>query len=468
MDCIERTNFNAMKIISFFIPVVFAFCSCATIRPEPPLADSDKTLPPEPVISWVNMPVEVDLTPYFSMAEKNVATKFEGSENACEGIRYSYQFLRGPFRISGIRDNLNFSFDAKYKIKGSYCGKCLNDICLLPTPTFSCGYAESMRKMEVGYQSRIKLLNDYRLSSQTTLIKSEAIDNCSISFMNIDVTGKLMKVMREELEKAGKTVDSQFRAYELKPYLKEVWNKLSEPQSVEQYGYLQINPQAIAISELSMNGNKLNMKLGLSCRPVFSSSFVSSLVTPLPDLSSPVSQKGFTVHADLFVQYEDLNRLVNEKMAGYEFRIKNKKLIVNNIQISGLGNSKIALKLDFKGYRKGIVYLTGKPEFDAVNNTVTIPDLSFELKSRNILLKSAGWLLNEKITNKIRSVAVFDMNKMLQQYKGNVQQQLNKPLTDMVRMYGSVSTMSVKTLLTSPQSLFLRVYCTGELGVSIK
>jgi hypothetical protein len=155
-------------------------------------------------------------------------------------------------------------------------------------------------------------------------------------------------------------------------------------------------------------------------------------------------------------------------MVGYTYLYKKKKLIVNSIEISGIGNSKLALKLDFKGYRKGVVYLVGTPVFNAANNTISIPDLNFELKSRNLLLKSASWLLDDKITTKIKLNATFDVNQMMQYYKANINEQLNKQLTENVSMKGAIDAISMKSLLTSPESLFLRVYTTGQINISVK
>jgi len=464
----EWTNFIFMKFNGFYLFILFVLSSCTVIRPEAPSPVSENIPLPAPLPSIVNMPVEIDLKPYFNMAEKNVPVTYEGSENPCEGIRYTYQFLRGPFRISGVKDNLSFSFEGKYKIKGNYCGKCLNDICVLPTPAFSCGYLEPMRTIEVGYLSKIKLRTDYRLSSQTSLVRSEPIDKCAVSFLNIDVTGKLMQVMKEELELAGKSVDSQFRTYDLKPSLKEVWNKLSEVQSVENYGFLNINPVSFSISDLSMNGSRLNLKLGLGCKPVFSSSYVQPVPASLPNLSAPVSQHGFAVHTDLFVNYDDLTTILNKNLAGSEFNVSNKKVIINSIEVSGLGRSRVALKIDFKGSKKGVVYLVGTPSFDSANNRINIPDLTFELKSRNVLLKTASWLLNDRVTSKIRSASVFDMSKMLYQYKGAIDAQLNRQLSSSIEMSGAIDSLKVKALFTTSESFFMRAFMSGEIRIQVR
>ena len=169
----------------------------------------------------------------------------------------------------------------------------------------------------------------------------------------------------------------------------------------------------------------------------------------------------------MITNYNDLTVLMNNKLAGKSFDVKGKQIIINSIQISGLGNSKIALKLDFKGSKKGVAYLVGTPVFDSAKNIITIPDLAFDLKSRNILLKLANWLLNDKISSKIKVAANFDLSPILLQAKNNLQTQLNRNLTDHIQMTGTVNSLVIQKIYTSLDSLLIRVLSNGEIGVRV-
>ena len=456
-------KFNSLALL---IGLSFLY-SCASIKPEAPSVSKDLITPPPSVVSNLNIPVEVDLNPYFLLAEKAVPAQYEGSENPCEGLRYYYQFIRSSFNISGYKDNINLSFEGKYKIKGSYCAKCLKENCLLPSPIFSCGFDESLRRIEIGYSSKIKLLPNYHLSTITTLLKANPIDPCKVGFINFDITDKLLKEVKVQLDILGKNVDSQVQAYNLKPYVVGFWNKLFEVQKVDEFGYLNLNPMAVSVSDLNMNGSRLSMSLGLACTPVFTVGYTPSKPTDLPDLTNNIQQNGFKVYTDLIANYTDLNVLLNNKLSGKEFELKGKKIIINNLQITGLGNSKISVKLDFKGSKKGIVYLVGTPVFDSAKNIITIPDLAFELKSRNVLLKLANWLLNDKITDKIKAEAIFDLSPILLQAKNNLQTQLNRNLADHIQMTGTVNSLAIQRIYTSVDSLLIRVLSNGEIGVRV-
>ena len=457
-----------MKLHSYISIFCSSFIlSCATIKPEAPISSKEIITAPPTVISGLNIPIQVDLSSYFKMAEVAVPEQFDGDDHPCEGLRYEYQFLRSPFNIAGNKDNINLSFEGKYKIKGNYCAKCFNQNCLLPTPTFSCGFDEPLRRIEIAYTSKIKLLPDYHLSTITNLVKANPIDKCKVGFVNFDITDKLLKEVKVQLDLLGKNVDSQIQSYNLKPYVVGFWNKLFEVQKVDEFGYLNLNPMAVSVSDLNMNGSRLSMSLGLACTPVFTVGYTPSKPTDLPDLTNNIQQNGFNVYTDLIANYTDLNVLLNHKLSGKEFELKGKKIIINNLQITGLGNSKIAVKLDFKGSKKGIVYLVGTPVFDSVKNTIAIPDLAFELKSRNVLLKLANWLLNDKITDKIKAEAIFDLSPILLLAKNNLQTQLNRNLADHIQMTGTVNSLVIQKIYTSIDSLLIRVLSNGEIGVRV-
>lgn len=457
---------NFLRISIVFSCIILA--SCRVIKPEAPSTVKELALQTTSIASNINIPIEIDLNPYFKLAEQTVNTQFEGSDHPCEGLRYYYKFIRSPFNISGIKDMINLSFEGQYQIKGNYCAKCINDRCLLPSPTFSCGFDEPMRRISIGYASKINLLPNYRLQSSTSLVKAEATDKCTISFIHVDITNKLMKEIKNQLDILGKNVDEQVYAYDIKPMMKDIWNQLTEVQKVEELGYLTLNPSSISISDVMLNGSKLNIKLGLTCHPFFSVGKIASKPTNLPDLSDNTLQNGFSVYTDVKADYKDLTEILNGKLKGYSLNIKRKKIMISNLKIEGIGNSSISLKVDFKGSQKGAMYFIGTPNFDTSNNTLTIPDLSFELKSKNMLMKMASWLLNDKITEKIKSAAIFDLTPLITDAKNSLQNQLNRNLTNNVQMKGLVNTFSIQQISTHSEAMSLRLLSSGEINIRIK
>ena len=84
-------------------------------------------------------------------------------------------------------------------------------------------------------------------------------------------------------------------------------------------------------------------------------------------------------------------------------------------------------KITVEGSLKGTLYFTGKPIYIPETETVEIVESNFELNTRNVLLKSADWLLHGTILRKLEphlkfSVKEFvdpmleDLNKELENY----------------------------------------------------
>jgi hypothetical protein len=83
-------------------------------------------------------------------------------------------------------------------------------------------------------------------------------------------------------------------------------------------------------------------------------------------------------------------------------------------------------------------------------------------------MKMANWMLNDKITEKIKDAAIFDMTPLLNQTKKDLQNQLNRKLTDNIQMKGSITNFIIQNISTNNDALFFRTLSTGELSVKIK
>jgi hypothetical protein len=61
------------------------------------------------------------------------------------------------------------------------------------------------------------------------------------------------------------------------------------------------------------------------------------------------------------------------------------------------------------GSFNGEIYFIGKPEFNALDNTIEVRDLDFHVDTRNTLLRSASWLFKGTIKKKMASAMSFPL-----------------------------------------------------------
>ena len=84
--------------------------------------------------------------------------------------------------------------------------------------------------------------------------------------------------------------------------------------------------------------------------------------------------------------------------------------------------------------------VTGSTYYSASGSTsLTVgyyndPDLTFDIATKNKLLKSAKWLFDDLITSKIREIAHYNIGKDLKTQKVLLEKELNRPLSKEIRL----------------------------------
>jgi len=128
----------------------------------------------------------------------------------------------------------------------------------------------------------------------------------------------------------------------------------------------------------------------------------------------------------------------------------------------------MAVETRVSGSIKGLLYLTGVPYFNAEDTTLRIKELKFDLKTRNLAMKSAKWLFSGKIERMItRSVAIPFKSNILE-----IEQQISQffnhyPLGYGFELNGRLARLSVSALYLSPESVKANVVFSGNLSLNL-
>lgn len=452
--------------------VVVFVASCGTIRPEAPKKKTSEVIPEynQPV-SVINIPITIDLKPYFDETEKAVPKSFSGNEAKCEGVSVAYFFRRGTIKFKGKGSDIYFDVDGEYSMKMNYCPQCtelFNDAgnCIVPRIYASCGVNEAMPKLHISFKSSIGIDQNYRLTSTTKLQSVKAITPCRVTMFNYNATGHVEDEVSKALRSAQKDIDKEIKSINLKSDMQEVWNLLREPVDLEGYGYFYINPQSIGIDELKYQNSTATFNASLSTKPYLN--LEKEIIAPasIPQLQKITKSDGFSINMDIKAGYDSLARITNKEIGGSKFEVKGKEVIIDSIGYFPYGDQ-LGVKVNFSGKKKGIVYLVGTPELDTLNQVLSLPDLEFDVKTKSLLLKSAKWLFDAKITEMIRKYAIIDLKPYLADLKEGINTSLNGELSEGIRMSGAIKEAKVLAIHPLESHLFIQSFGSGWLEIKM-
>lgn len=471
-----KTLLFSAAITAIVTGMLLASCSHKISPEKPSLAATDFKLDSLPD-SEINIPIQINLKPVYALAEKQVDTLFTSPgypdgwvQTGCD-TRYKYVFRRGPLQMKASGSLLELGFTGYYKIIGS-TRVCVAGAAIAPwTPPCRCGFSEPERRVNVSFTNSVTLLPDYKVKLNVRRNEPQALDKCEVCFWGQNITKEVLNGLKAELDAAKAALDKSYGTVDLKPQFQQLWNQLARSYNVYNMGWLQINPQRIRINNLYAKNDSLYVNLGLSARPAVSLEKPADQSARLPAIGNPSKTQGFSIFVDAQLNYDSLSNILNRYVVNKEFDLNKgpvkKKFIIKDCKLSGSGNERMIIKVNFSGTDNGTVYLTGKPVYDKDKRVLELQNIDFDIKSKDALLKTADWLFNRRIITEISRYTRFELTSYVDNAKATINQQLNHEWIKGISSYGRIDDIRLIGIYPLSGALVIRSNCTGNLSVKV-
>ena len=463
--------FRNYKVL-FFILIMLLSVSCRTIAPPLPELKKAPEKKIESVISRMNIDIEVDMNRLFEEAEKSTPKTFKGKKLNCEGMSYTYVFTRKPIAFSTKASQLQTTISGGFSLELNYCPLCItlwngNESCTVPRVYASCGIGEPKRRYSMTYLTKVGLSKDYKLQARTTLKSFIIKDPCEVTFINYDVTDKVQKEITKELKSMKSKLDKELGALNVRSKIEEAWRKLQEPLPIDAYGNLFLNPSSLSMTELSYKGNTAKFSLSLFFSPLISTEFQRQKYVPLEPMRKEPQVSGFDILADAAASYDSLSSILTRTFRNQVITVKGKRVVVRNLDIIGTQSEQLVLRLVFDGFRKGVIYLVCRPNMDFEKQILRLEDIDFEIKTKALLLKSAQWLLGNRIKNEIMERAKIDLSSNVKKLLSALENRLNGEVYPGFNVNSKLDLLRVNKIILGPSKLYVRTNITGKVNLDI-
>lgn len=476
-----------MKIscrLLFFAFILLSSCSrklsssaSSSSPSKPTLEKTDFKLDSLPD-SEIDIPIRISLRPFYTMAEKNIDTVYTSPNypkdwvQADCSVRYKYHFRRGPLQMRVAGNVMSLGFTGYYQVVGS-TRACVSGAVISPwTPPCNCGFEEGERKVNISFSNSVAITPDYKVNLSIKRLEPQPIDKCTVCFWGQDITKQVMMGLKANLDEAKTAIEKNYGVVDFRSRFQILWDKLSQVYSVYQSGWLQINPKKIRLNNLMARNDSLNINLGLAVHPVVGFEKPSSQNSTIPNMTDFGSNPGFNIFLDAMLDYDSLSNIVNAQLKDKRFDFKkgpvSKYVVIKNCRLLGVDNEKLVIKIDFEGSYNGAAWFTGKPYYDEKQKSIEMHDVDFDIKTRDVLLNTAEWLFNKRITNELKKYSRFDLKAYLDSATIMMNQQLNKEWTKGIKSYGQINEMKLIGVYPLSKQLVIRSNCSGELAILVE
>jgi hypothetical protein len=455
-------------VVGMLVGVSAAACGSDRVAPPVPRTTAlwTDTLPPVPV-SYLDVPVRYDLGPAMRWLESEVPVRFGDLEErrpiaGKKRLRYAYTAERSPFKLAVHGRTAVLQADVKYRARTWYNPP------VLPELGASCGEAGEEPRARLTVETTVQLTRAWTLVPRTRAVVSPlsdpARDRCKITFLRLDVTDKVMEGARAALQQDLNQFDAKIAAFDLPYESQRLWNVIGSPLKLTDSLWLVINPASIRIGLLQMHGDTLVTTVGLSANPrVVGGERPATVPPPLPAPEDSASRPP-VLHllTEGRLPYDVGSSILTKELRGTVIKVAHQRLLLDSLHLAGVGDGRIAVGLAVHGSARGVLYAVGHPAYDTATAELYMPDLEYDVGTKDLLTGALAWLAGGQIEDFLRTRVRIRLGPVLADGQELLEKNLNRDLADGVHLSMDVKSGRVLSVRAAPAALLVRAIASGQ------
>ncbi|MFY8020342.1 MAG: DUF4403 family protein [Bacteroidia bacterium] len=456
------------------------FVSCKTnqiVAPRP--INNNFTEPPKP-LTTVGLPISINLQDVGlainKKFEKTLYNDPSFEDDGGDHIKIRID-KRSPIIVNG-KDNaiqvlVPMHIEGIYQFKESLLGIDINK---------EQGFSFNVTAL---IQSVPNIDRDWNFSLKSkTQIRWEDLPVLEIAGFKLDFPNLFGRIIQSQSDKISSYIDKEIpKQVQLKKEVNKSWNEVINPFLIDEKlnSWLIIRPKEIFLTPITTSENTLDFNTGISSIVEMVSGYkpIADSSSKLPNLrlvSSLNDKVNLTLHTE--VSIEQINLELKKQIGDQGKIIEGSDYKINVLEAKAFAyGSKllIGVKLDGKVKKagigkniKGIFYIEGIPQFNKEKKTLEIKEFDFNVQSKDLLVKTASWLLQSKSFKKsMESNLIFDLSEQLESSRKEANQALNKRYGDVIELQGNISSITPAEVYITPNSVKMNILAEGKIKVNM-
>jgi hypothetical protein len=463
----NTSNMNLkIKILLFGILNIGLFSCSSTkkieaLKPEPtnnaPIVYSNKT-------SLISMPMEVSVKEIEHQVNKNLNGLIYNDDNLNDDKTEMKIWKMSDIKLveknGEILSVIPLKIWSKFKYGTEFMG--LNDT------------REINLNGTITLNSKANFAN-WKLNTISTIEDFEWSESPSIlvAGKNVPITYIINPTLSIFKGKIAKMIDDAIvKSCDFKEQVLQVLETVSTPfLASETYEtWFKLVPNEIYSTNAVLSNSKISMNLGLKCQMQTligqkpKSGFDKSKIT-----SKAVSKipSDFNASIAAVSTYESASRIMTKNFAGQEFGSGKRKITVQKVDL-WYKDGKMIIALDMLGSVNGTIYLAGIPKYNSETKEIYFEEMDYVLNTKGILTKTANWLLQGMILNKIKESCRYSIKPNLDEGKKNMLPYLTNysPMKG-VFVNGKLNDFVFEKMELSEKGIVAFITSTGTMKITI-
>jgi hypothetical protein len=453
---------NRTAILTIFL---LSCLSCRTIKPDPPAYQPVQPAIP-PAVSVISIPLEIPMQLVSEKLNKDFSGLLYNDDSYTRPTNDDLKlkvYMNKKIRVSARGNQILAAIPLSVHAMGrwSACAIC---------PEFE---RQTSFEIEVFLRSGIRITADYKFQMNTIADGFEWTSPpvVAIGPLKIPVSKLLEDVLNNQLRQIAAEIDKNVNnSFDIRSQISSLWNMTAEPVLLDDSTntWLTVKPEQISLSPIDGNDQRIRLNMGLAAviETVTGQRPPPSKPKPLPKLMTglPLDDR-YHMQINASIGFDEITRITSAQLKGYELIQGKKKVKVEDIAVTGIGE-RASIKLLLSGSVKGEVYLTGIPKFDRTTEELYFEAIDFDFNTRNVLMRSASWMLGGLIQKRIQQAMRFSFHDDLESIRQSLRQYLKEyRYRNLFVLTGTLENMTLRNILIREKDFVIILDATGNAGI---
>ena len=325
--------------------------------------------------------------------------------------------------------------------------------------------------------SVVNINSDWSITSKTFITDYSWIEKPSVKIggMSIHITPIVENVLDNQKSFIEKTIDKSIKSQlKIKDYLSAFWNELQEPIKIDVDSstcWMRFMPHTISLNDLNGKDGIVSTTVEITSglQADFYGSIKQENKASMPRCKvNGVGNDGFDIVMLVNLPYSSLNNVAKRYLAGMEFGEGRKKITVENVELDAAGEE-IGIHLEAYGFVKGTINLTGKLYFDETKTSIKIKEITYKMKTRNLLTRTVNFLFKPAIKRKIENEVTIDIKEYLDSASDIANRSvLNNNFGNGIETKGNINEIFGKDVYVTPRGVQVNIELKGNVKIAVK
>jgi hypothetical protein len=326
------------------------------------------------------------------------------------------------------------------------------------------------------FRTRVTLNKNWTFSTMTFSDGYEWITIPQIKFGAISVPIPYIAdlIVNGNLSVVNREIDKALQSLlDLRQTMQKIWTDIQKPilLSPEYRVWIKITPVEMSTIPLQSSVGIIDHSIGIKAITglTYGKEPEYTVNATLPEIKITSRQENsFLINLPVDIPFEKINELAGQQMIGYQVTQGKYRIRVNDLTVYG-NRDNLVVALNVSGSLNGTVYLAGKPYFDKDSSSVRIKDLDFDIRTKNVLYKSASWIFHQGLVQTIERKLEFPIGKQLEQIRTEIQTYLkqNRKI-DVFTIDGTISNLILDNIIITKNSMKAFFILEGNLNVRLE